>query len=65
MRLKSMEVRSNIKDGVPAVRIKLDVRTATELAAYLLKQALKPGAALNLIAWRSGNLAVLRAKKQG
>jgi len=62
--LRTMEVRSNIKDGVPAVRIKLDVRTAIELAAYLLKQALKPGTAVNLIAWRSGNLSVLRAKKQ-
>ena len=59
-----MEVHSNIKDGVSAVQIKLDVANAIKLAAYLLQQALKPGAALNLIAWRSGNLSVLRAKKQ-
>ena len=62
--LKAMEVHSNIKDGVPAVLIKLDVRTAIELAAYLLKQALRPGPTVSLIAWRSGNLSVLRAKKR-
>ena len=39
--LKAMEVHSNIKDGVSAVLIKLDVRTAIELAAYLLKQSTK------------------------
>jgi hypothetical protein len=62
---RAIEVHSNVKNGAHAVWIKLDVRNAVKLASELLRQALKPGATVNLRVWRTKQIAVLCAKKRG
>jgi hypothetical protein len=62
--LKAMSVSTKRhRDGTSNARITLDTKNAIALAAYLLQQALKPGTAVNLVSWRSGNMSVLRPKK--